>query len=156
MMTEKRLMIRKVKESDFEQWLVLWNAYNHFYGRHGKNTLDFDITKFTWERFNDVNEPVFALVAEIDGYIVGIANSLYHASTISIGPNCYLQDLYTSESARAKGVAYDPDHRSPALRIDLESIEVHRVESVRFKTKVHKVYKSRYEDWKSYGKVTDD
>ena len=51
---------------------------------------------------------------------------------------------------------YDLDSRKTTLKIDLESIEVHDVESVRFKTTPHKVYKSRYEDWMERKEITDD
>jgi len=49
--------------------------------------------------------------------------------------------------------SHDPDARKNTLKLDLETIEVHEVESVRFKTIAHKVYKSRYKDWK--GNVTE-
>jgi GNAT superfamily N-acetyltransferase len=48
---------------------------------------------------------VHALVADVDGQIVGFAHYLFHRSTISIAPTCYLQDLFTSEAARGQGVA---------------------------------------------------
>lgn len=36
--------------------------------------------------------------------LVGIAHALFHASTWSTG-NCYLQDLFTADDARGRGVA---------------------------------------------------
>lgn len=54
-------------------------------------------------------------------------------------------------------IAYDPDDRQTALKITLDTITVHEVESVRFKTTAHKVYKSRYDNWKGDdAEVTDD
>jgi GNAT superfamily N-acetyltransferase len=44
------------------------------------------------------------LVAESDGKVVGLAHYLFHRSTIQLEPSCYLQDLYTHESARGAGV----------------------------------------------------
>jgi len=58
----------------------------------------------TWSRFFDVYEPVFALVAENNGSLVGLAHYLFHRSTSHIEPNCYMQDLFTSELSRGKGV----------------------------------------------------
>lgn len=59
----------------------------------------------TWGRFFDGYEPMYALVAEQGGELVGLAHFLLHRSTTQIKPNCYLQDVFTTESARGKGVA---------------------------------------------------
>jgi GNAT superfamily N-acetyltransferase len=48
---------------------------------------------------------VHAFVAENGGRILGIVHYIFHRSTITIGPVCYLQDLFTMESMRGKGVA---------------------------------------------------
>ena len=47
---------------------------------------------------------IYALVAETNGQLVGLAHYLFHRSTITISPTCYLQDLFTSQPARGKGV----------------------------------------------------
>ncbi|AHK44840.1 MULTISPECIES: GNAT family N-acetyltransferase [Ensifer] len=96
--------IRPIVRSDYQQWLPLWDGYNAFYGRSGATALDPDITAMTWSRFFDAYEPMHALVAENEGRLVGLTHYLFHRSTTSIGPNCYLQDLFTSEAARGKGV----------------------------------------------------
>ena len=98
------LLIRPVAEGDFEDWLPLWAGYNRFYGRSGDTALPDAITRMTWARFFDPAEPVHAFVAEIDGVLVGLVHYLFHRSTILIEPNCYLQDLFTSEAARGRGV----------------------------------------------------
>ena len=58
----------------------------------------------TWARFFDAYEPVHALVAESGGELLGLTHYLFHRSTTAIEPTCYLQDLFTSEAARGKGV----------------------------------------------------
>jgi GNAT superfamily N-acetyltransferase len=58
----------------------------------------------TWARFFDAYEPVHALVAERGGDLLGLTHYLFHRSTTAIEPTCYLQDLFTSEAARGKGV----------------------------------------------------
>jgi len=58
----------------------------------------------TWVRFFDAYEPVHALVAESAGTLIGLTHYLFHRSTISIEPTCYLQDLFTGQAARGKGV----------------------------------------------------
>ncbi|MGH6805942.1 MAG: GNAT family N-acetyltransferase [Ensifer adhaerens] len=98
------LRIRPIVRGDYEQWLPLWDGYNAFYGRSGTTALDPAITAMTWSRFFDGYEPMHALVAESEGRLVGLTHYLFHRSTTSIGPNCYLQDLFTSEAARGKGV----------------------------------------------------
>ncbi len=101
---QEPITVRPVEAGDFEAWKVLWDSYNAFYGRSGPTALPADITRMTWSRFFDADEPVHALVAEADGQILGLAHYLFHRSTIQIGPSCYLQDLFTVEAARGKGV----------------------------------------------------
>ena len=96
--------VRSVARQDYDQWLSLWDGYNAFYGRSGATALSLEITQTTWARFFDAYEPVHALVAERDGQLVGLAHYIFHRSTTALGPNCYLQDLFTSETARGKGV----------------------------------------------------
>lgn len=98
------LTIRFVVRSDFLQWLPLWEGYNKFYGRFGATALPNEITQMTWARFFDAYEPLHAMVAEDEGELVGLVHYLFHRSTISIAPTCYLQDLFTKESVRGKGV----------------------------------------------------
>ena len=99
------MVIREPTPDDFDQWLPLWDGYNAFYGREGPTALSPEITNVTWRRFFDADEPVHALVADQDGQLVGLAHFLFHRSTISVSPTCYLQDLFTSEAARGGGVA---------------------------------------------------
>src|SRR3546814_4439413 len=61
---ERRMIVRTVTESDFPQWLPLWDGYNSFYGRSGPTALPEPITAATWSRFFDAYEPMHALVAE--------------------------------------------------------------------------------------------
>ena len=100
----EELTIRFVTRQDYEQWLPLWDGYNAFYGRSGATALSPDVTKMTWVRFFDAYEPVHALVAESAGTLIGLTHYLFHRSTISIEPTCYLQDLFTGQAARGKGV----------------------------------------------------
>lgn len=98
------LTIRFVTRQDYDQWLVLWDGYNAFYGRSGATALSAEITAMTWARFFDAYEPVHGLVAERNGQLCGLTHYLFHRSTTAIAPVCYLQDLFTDESARGKGV----------------------------------------------------
>ena len=97
-------LVRAVAAADFAGWLPLWEGYNAFYGRAGPSALPAEITWTTWLRFLDPAEPVHALVADAGGRLVGLAHYLFHRSTIRIEPVCYLQDLFTAQAARGKGV----------------------------------------------------
>ena len=96
--------IRPVAAADYAQWLPLWDAYNAFYGRSGPAALPAAITQTTWQRFFDAAEPVHALVAELDGSLLGLSHYLFHRSTIHVEPVCYLQDLFTAQEVRGRGV----------------------------------------------------
>ena len=96
--------VRRVARGDYDQWLPLWDGYNAFYGRAGATALAPEITAMTWARFLDAYEPVHALVADRDGELQGLTHYLFHRSTTAIEPTCYLQDLFTTEAARGKGV----------------------------------------------------
>jgi GNAT superfamily N-acetyltransferase len=97
-------LVRAVAPADLAHWRPLWDGYNAFYGRSGPTALAEEITRTTWARFFDSDEPVHALVAEHDGRLVGLVHYLFHRSTVSIGPNCYLQDLFTDAALRGQGV----------------------------------------------------
>jgi GNAT superfamily N-acetyltransferase len=99
-----RLIIRPVASADHSQWEGLWADYNSFYGRAGATALPYEITRTTWARFFDAREPIYALVAERGGRLLGLAHYLFHRSTIMVEPTCYLQDLFTAERARGQGV----------------------------------------------------
>jgi GNAT superfamily N-acetyltransferase len=96
--------IRPVRRDDLAAWKELWDGYNAFYGRSGSTALPPEVTRTTWSRFFDEYEPMHALVAESSGKLLGLAHYLYHRSTIQIPPTCYLQDLFTSEASRGRGI----------------------------------------------------
>ena len=127
-------IIRALTRADYDQWLPLWDGYNAFYGRSGPTALAPDITAMTWQRLFDAYEPVHALVAESDGRLVGLTHYLFHRSTTAIAPLCYLQDLFTSEAARGKGVGralingvYDAARRAGSPRVYWQTHETNLV-----------------------------
>ena len=98
------LVVREIARADLAAWCPLWDGYNAFYGRSGPTALPGEITRVTWDRFFDAEEPVHALVAERDGRLIGLVHYLFHRSTTAIGLTCYLQDLFTDAQARGGGV----------------------------------------------------
>lgn len=98
------LTVRGIQLSDRAAWEPLWQGYNAFYGRTGTTALAPHITDATWQRFFDPAEPVFAVVAEHDGVLVGLSHYLFHRSTTRVELTCYLQDLFTAVAQRGQGV----------------------------------------------------
>ncbi len=118
------LLVRDVLPSDHEQWLPLWDGYNAFYERTGATALPAQITQTTWRRFFDPAEPVNAMVAELDGRLVGLVHYIFHRNTIMLAPICYLQDLFTSAERRGRGVGralieavYERAHQAGSSRV---------------------------------------
>ena len=94
-------IIRPVREADYAQWLPLWRGYQEFY----RARIPDEATRAAWQRFFEEREPVYCLVAERDGKLVGLAHYLFHRSTWLVGPACYLNDLFVDPSGRRSGVA---------------------------------------------------
>ncbi len=94
------ILIRPLARADRAQWEPLWQGYLKFY----ESSVPDEVTETTFERFFDDAEPIHALVAERDGEIVGIVHYIFHRSTWTKGPYCYLQDLFTASHARGGGV----------------------------------------------------
>lgn len=118
------LTIRPIAQADYEGWRPLWDGYNAFYGRSGATALPDEITQATWKKFLDPREPVHALVAEEAGRIVGLVHYLFHRSTTRAGDVCYLQDLFTVEALRGRGIGrrlieavYDAARKARASRV---------------------------------------
>lgn len=128
------LTIRAITRQDYDRWLPLWNGYNTFYGRSGATALPADVTASTWSRFFDAYEPVHALVAESGGTLLGLAHYLFHRTTTAIAPLCYLNDLFTADAARGKGVGralieavYDEARRAGSPRVYWQTHETNTV-----------------------------
>lgn len=98
------VIARPIERADYEEWRLLWDGYNAFYGRSGATALPEEITSATWERFLTEDEPVHALVATRQGRIVGLVHYLFHRSTTRLRDVCYLQDLFTVEQLRGRGI----------------------------------------------------
>ncbi|WP_298224339.1 GNAT family N-acetyltransferase [Acidocella sp.] len=94
------MIIRPIRPEDKPNWLSLWRGYLSFY----KEALPDTVTEIVWSRFLDPTEPMFALVAEEDSALLGLVHYIFHRNTWMVNDVCYLEDLFTDEAARGKGV----------------------------------------------------
>ncbi len=94
------MIVRPIRPEDKLNWLPLWRGYLSFY----KEALPDAVTEIVWSRFLDPTEPMFALVAEEDSALLGLVHYIFHRNTWMVNDVCYLEDLFTDEAARGKGV----------------------------------------------------
>lgn len=94
-------MIRPLAEMDKESWRKLWRGYQAFYEVELQDGED-----FLFERLlNPGPDGPFCLVYEDEnGDLSGLVQFLYHTTTWSPHPRCYLNDLFTAADKRGKGV----------------------------------------------------
>jgi GNAT superfamily N-acetyltransferase len=94
-------VIRPIAAGDREAWAELFVAYGVFY----ETDFTAEVVESTWSRLLDPTEGVDALVAEVDGAVVGFAHYRSHPDTFSTGRDWFLDDLFTAPSSRGTGVA---------------------------------------------------
>ncbi|MFD1543663.1 GNAT family N-acetyltransferase [Nonomuraea guangzhouensis] len=93
--------IRKLLPSDRIAWEGLFRAYIDFYQRVEPD----EMYERAWQEFQ-ADTRLHALGATLDGRLVGITHFFPHPSTSAPDTDvCYLQDLFTAEDVRGKGVA---------------------------------------------------
>lgn len=93
--------IRAVEAIDEMQWRVLWADYLRFY----RARLNPAVTETTWARLNEPHSGIQAIVAVVDGSIIGFAHLVYQQTTWSVARSCYLHDLFVAETHRGIGTA---------------------------------------------------
>lgn len=92
--------IRDLTPADRDAWDSLWAGYLAFYE---SSDLPNAVSDATFARFQDPAEPMFALVAEQDGQVIGFAHCVVHRATWTTGFYCYLEDLFVSPDVRGSG-----------------------------------------------------
>jgi GNAT superfamily N-acetyltransferase len=91
-------IVRDAEPEDRPRWEPLWEKYQT------SRKVPVDVTEMTWRRFFDGLEPVHALFAEEGETLIGFVHYLFHRSTAQIRSVCHLQDMFTIEAARRRGV----------------------------------------------------
>lgn len=120
-------MIRPLAAADFAPWEQLWLAYLRFY----RADMSSDVTAATFRRLSDQTDGMIGLVAVDDHRaLVGLAHLVFHPSTWSADPYCYLEDLFVAPAARGTGTAaqlleavFAEAHRRGAARTYWETQE---------------------------------
>jgi GNAT superfamily N-acetyltransferase len=92
------IAIGPIRPGDRGQWEVLFREYMRFYQRDEPQAM-YDRAWAEFER----NDRMHALAARIGDGVVGIVHFLVHVNTSSADV-CYLQDLFTVEHMRRRGV----------------------------------------------------
>lgn len=94
--------VRPIAATDKEQWQVLWDGYQRFYGYPDRPQAFFDTA---FERLMSGNDNDFlGLVAEEDGKLLGLTHYVFHPNLWRPCGVCYLQDLFTTPKTRGKGI----------------------------------------------------
>lgn len=93
------VLIAPLTAADRPQWEVLARDYKAFY----KTPTSAEEFEVAWKRLLS-QDGVIGLGAKDNGELFGIAHYLFHTSTWATTV-CYLQDLFTVQQARGKGVA---------------------------------------------------
>jgi len=94
-------VIRAISLPDRDAWAPLFVAYGVFY----ETDFSAEVVESTWLRLVTEGSGIDALVAEVDGKVVGFAHYRSHPDTFSTGRDWFLDDLYTDPGARGQGVA---------------------------------------------------
>jgi GNAT superfamily N-acetyltransferase len=95
-------MIRVLAAADYESWERLWLGYLRFY----RADVSGEVTAATFRRLCDQADGMIGLVAtDEQDALVGLAHLVFHPSTWSTDPYCYLEDLFVTPAARGTGTA---------------------------------------------------
>ncbi len=94
-----RVSVRAISADDAARWRELFTAYGVFY----ETAFDDSVLDGVWAWLMDAQHPLFCLVAEHAGEVVGFAHVREQPDTFTAGPGWFLDDLYTAPEARGAG-----------------------------------------------------
>ncbi len=94
------VVVRPVEPADHDAWERLFHAYRTFY----EEDVDQAVVDRVWDWIHDETNEVNALVAVLDGEVVGFAHHREFATPAAGRRGLYLDDLFTEPDLRGKGV----------------------------------------------------
>ncbi len=95
------MIIRDAVPSDEPSWQKLWGGYVAFY----EADVPDEVTAKTWERLIRKQDGFLCRVAETtSGEVCGFALCVLHAGSWTVGPICYLEDLFVAPDHRGRGI----------------------------------------------------
>lgn len=94
-------MIRPLHPDDRAAWQTLYQGYQAFYGFHDRPQEFYDraFARLISGQAGDFHGLVYD-----DGGLLGLVHYVFHPNLWRDEGVCYLQDLFTSQEARGKGV----------------------------------------------------
>jgi len=99
---QNQINIIELSKITYDSWLKLWMAYQSFY----QTDLSAEVSENTWRKLiNSELAHIYGYAAVVDAEVAGIVHVIEHDSCWTMKPYAYLQDLYTHEDFRGKGIA---------------------------------------------------
>lgn len=92
--------LRFITPADEQQWRELFRAYREFY----KLEPSEEVVSRAWGWFMDPTHECKALVAEVDGKVLGFAHHRRFSSPYTGTSSIFLDDLFTLPESRGKGI----------------------------------------------------
>lgn len=96
------MILRALQRSDYSEWRRLYDGYHRFYKRPDLPE-DFFTTAFA-RLLNDDPRDFRGFVAADNEKLLGLVHFVFHPNLWRPEGVCYLQDLFTDDTVRGKGV----------------------------------------------------
>jgi GNAT superfamily N-acetyltransferase len=94
------VVVRPTEPADHAAWALLFAAYREFYEIEDEP----EVVDRVWGWIQDEEHEVNALVAVVDGELVGFAHHRLYARPAEGGTGLFLDDLFTAPQVRGRGV----------------------------------------------------
>ena len=98
---QQGLTLRRASPNDYEHWAAMFDSYRLGAGLEASNPVAVRL----WEWIIDPGVAVDALLAESDGTLLGFAHYRRFPRPIMADEGLFLDDLFTVQEARGRGVA---------------------------------------------------